>query len=164
MIAPRPNRDICDDDRTRNVTHLKAQKARIESFGMKLEEPALDVGPVLLGRPAQAKASGNLIEQYAAAYQPWFATAQAPTGASLVLRHFGAIAPAASVPADLVANRTRRAPQGLRNGAHAPVVPQTNLYRRPINPRRPASLDSHANTPNHSISRGCSLRMLNPSW
>ena len=48
VIDTRPNRDVCNDDGTWDVARLKAQKARIESFGMKLEGLALDIGSVLL--------------------------------------------------------------------------------------------------------------------
>jgi mannonate dehydratase len=48
VIDSRPNRDVCNDDGTWDVQRLKAQKARIERYGMKLEGLALDVGSVLL--------------------------------------------------------------------------------------------------------------------
>jgi mannonate dehydratase len=48
IIDTRPNRDVCNDDGTWDVERLKAQKARIESFGMTLDGLALDIGSILL--------------------------------------------------------------------------------------------------------------------
>lgn len=48
VIDTRPNRDVANPDGTWDVERLKAQKARIEGFGMKLEGLALDVGSILL--------------------------------------------------------------------------------------------------------------------
>lgn len=48
VIDTRPNRDVCNEDGTWDVERLKAQKARIERFGMKLEGMALDVSSILL--------------------------------------------------------------------------------------------------------------------
>ena len=48
VIDTRPNRDVCNEDGTWDVDRLKAQKARIERFGMKLEGMALDVSSILL--------------------------------------------------------------------------------------------------------------------
>lgn len=48
VIDTRPNLDVCNEDGTWDVERLKAQKAQVESYGMKLEGLALDVGSVLL--------------------------------------------------------------------------------------------------------------------
>lgn len=66
VIDTRPNRDVCNDDGTWDVERLKAQKARIESFGMKLEGLALDVGSILLDSlrdPAKAEATAERLRQ-----------------------------------------------------------------------------------------------------
>lgn len=66
VIDTRPNRDVCNDDGTWDVERLKAQKARIESFGMKLEGLALDVGSILLDSlrdPPKAEATAERLRQ-----------------------------------------------------------------------------------------------------
>lgn len=66
VIDTRPNRDVCNDDGTWDVDRLKAQKARIESFGMKLEGLALDVGSILLDSlrdPPKAEAIAERLRQ-----------------------------------------------------------------------------------------------------
>ena len=66
VIDTRPNRDVCNDDGTWDVDRLKAQKARVESFGMKLEGLALDVGSILLDSlrdPPKAEAIAERLRQ-----------------------------------------------------------------------------------------------------
>lgn len=71
VIDTRPNRDVCNPDGTWDVDRLKAQKARIESFGMKLEGLALDVGSILLDslrdRPKAEAAAERLRQNIRAA-------------------------------------------------------------------------------------------------
>lgn len=71
VIDTRPNRDVCNPDGTWDVERLKAQKARIESFGMKLEGLALDVGSILLDslrdRPKAEAAAERLRQNIRAA-------------------------------------------------------------------------------------------------
>lgn len=71
VIDTRPNRDVCDEDGTWDVARLKAQKARIESFGMKLEGLALDLGSMLLDSlrdpPKAARAAERLRQNIRAA-------------------------------------------------------------------------------------------------
>jgi len=71
VIDTRPNRDVCKDDGSWDVVRLKAQKARIESFGMKLEGLALDVGSILLDsvrdRPKAEAAAERLRQNIRAA-------------------------------------------------------------------------------------------------
>src|SRR6185312_2475969 len=66
VIDTRPNRDVCNDDGSWDVPRLRAQRARIERFGMKLEGLALDVGSVLidsLRKPDRAAASIERLRQ-----------------------------------------------------------------------------------------------------
>jgi mannonate dehydratase len=48
IIDTRPNRDVLDDDGTWNPIKVAALRRRIESFGMRLDGMALDVGSILL--------------------------------------------------------------------------------------------------------------------
>lgn len=71
VVDTRPNRDVANDDGTWDVERLKAQKARIESFGMKLEGLALDIGSILLDslrdRPKAEKTAERLRQNIRAA-------------------------------------------------------------------------------------------------
>jgi mannonate dehydratase len=48
IIDTRPNRDVLDDDGAWNPGKIAALRRRIESFGMRLDGMALDVGSILL--------------------------------------------------------------------------------------------------------------------
>lgn len=48
IIDTRPNRDVLAEDGTWNATKVAALRRRIESFGMRLDGMALDVGSILL--------------------------------------------------------------------------------------------------------------------
>jgi mannonate dehydratase len=66
IIDSRPNRDVCNEDGTWDAARLKAQRQRIESFGMTLDGLALDVGSILLDSlrdPPKAEAAAERLRQ-----------------------------------------------------------------------------------------------------
>ena len=67
VIDTRPNRDVEDPDGSWNAGKVAALRGRIESFGMRLDGMALDVGSILLDSlrvPERAAATAKRLRQH----------------------------------------------------------------------------------------------------
>jgi mannonate dehydratase len=67
VIDTRPNRDVLEDDGSWSSVKVAALRRRIESFGMRLDGMALDVGSILLDslrQPERAGAAASRLRQH----------------------------------------------------------------------------------------------------